>query len=157
MTNIDDYQIFHDIVNYRYIKPKISGFFDTLKASSRNNADPSIINTLNTMIKENEPLRFSLPGKNEKEDVRVDLLSWYELLFFIYIIRWRMEERAQEPVKHPIFCVFSRTGFLLKLVKKFMFISSIFLNIVILWVCIRVRGKFNHNKAFSQRVKQVEK
>ena len=110
MSKTEDYQIFHDIINYQNISPKISGFFENLRASSKNNTAAGIINTLNNMLLEKEPLRICVRNKSQKEVLPVDLLTWYELLCRIFIIRWNaLESRKEADYKKPMFSTFCRT------------------------------------------------
>lgn len=111
MKSSENYQIFHDIVNYQQIPPKISGFFESLKASTKNNSAPTVINTLNEILKENKLFSITTNTKGAKESLRLDLLTWYTLLRNIFIVRWRNQERKAEsdPKKSPIFCTFDRT------------------------------------------------
>ena len=110
MIKSDDYQIFHDIINYPDISPKISGFFENLRVSVKNNSATGIINTLNSMLQENEPLRIWVRNKSQKEDLPVDLLTWFEVLCRIFIIKWYMVECDGNPdLKNPVFCTFART------------------------------------------------
>ena len=110
MSKTEDYQIFHDIINYQNISPQISGFFENLRASAKNNTAAEIINTLNNMLPEKETLRICVRNKSQKEVLPVDLLPRYELLCRIFIIRWNaLESRKEADYKKPMFSTFCRT------------------------------------------------
>ena len=110
MPKSDDYQTFHDIVNYRNISPKISGFFENLRVSTQNNSAAGIINALNHLLQGNGSLRIWVRNKSQKEDLPVDLLTWFEVLFKIFIVRWyTVECGGNANIKNPVFCTFCRT------------------------------------------------
>ena len=65
MIKSDDYQIFHDIINYPDISPKISGFFENLRVSVKNNSDSKTFVIL-SVVEGSTNQTFHHPSSSDK-------------------------------------------------------------------------------------------
>ena len=109
MPDTNGYEIFKEII-YGEIPPRIDGFFENLKASSRNNTAGAMIAALNDMLTSPFTIKSESEETDRQEASPVDILTWFELLHCIYVIRWHNAERTPDKsYKQPVFTTFRRS------------------------------------------------
>lgn len=88
-------QLLREIVDYGSIPQEIANFWDVLANGAHGAESWNMISVLNAISEQNRP--------------GLDMMSWYELLRDIYVMRARAQESIAMPAKFPRFTTFDRT------------------------------------------------